>query len=381
LSKRRENRRLGRAYDQLVAELRRLARVLLRHSLALRAEEELLVQAPVAALPLVEELYREALELGAYPTALLVSHDLTQIELREAGVEQLRHASSPGREAVAAADAVVAVIADDNTCATSRLDGSRVGAMRGRRAELLGAAIGRISRGELRWCTTLFPTNAHAQAARMSLDDYERCVYDAALLGEGDPVEAWRTVHRAQEQIVELLSSCRQLRLTADGTDLTYSVAGRTWINGSGTFNLPDGEVFTSPVEDSVNGTLRLDYPATYDGVEADGVELTFEDGRVVGARAAQGEEFLEAMLELDDGARYLGEVAFGLNPRLEEFTGNALLDEKIRGTAHVALGASYPLTGGVNRSALHWDLVFDLREGVVYADGEVCYRGGAFLV
>ncbi len=239
----------------------------------------------------------------------------------------------------------------------------------------------RAAAGELRWCGTLFPTRAHAQEAGMSLADYEDFVYRACLLDRDDPAAAWREVHREQQRIIDYLARRDVIRIVAPDTDLTYRVGGRTWINSSGARNFPSGEVFTAPHEDSASGTVRFSYPALRFGNEVEDVRLTFRDGRVVEATAARGQAFLEAMLELDPGARALGEVAFGLNYGITRFTRNILYDEKIGGTMHVALGQAYPDSGGTNRSALHWDLICDLHEGRVYADGELCYADGRFTI
>jgi aminopeptidase len=178
-----------------------------------------------------------------------------------------------------------------------------------------------------------------------------------------------------------LLESKSELRVVGEDTDLTLGVGGRTWVRANGKSNLPDGEVFTGPIETSVEGTIRFSFPAMVRGRSADGVVLRFVGGEVVEAKARRGEEFLREMIGIDDGARRVGEFAFGLNDEVTEYTGSLLLDEKMGGTVHLALGRSVPQTGGENISALHWDMVCDLRAGgEVYADGELVYRDGAFV-
>jgi aminopeptidase len=239
----------------------------------------------------------------------------------------------------------------------------------------------RAAAGQLTWCGTLFPTQAHAQDAEMSLTDYEDFVYSAGHLDEDDPVAAWRAVSAHQQRLVDLLGQKRQLRIVAPDTDLTIGVAGRTWINADGAKNFPDGEVFTGPVEDSAEGHITFSFPAVHMGREVEGIRLEFEQGKVVKATARKGEDLLTSLLDMDAGARYLGEFAFGTNADIRRYTRNTLFDEKIGGTIHLAVGASYPDTGGRNQSGLHWDIVRDLRQGGrVYADGELIYQDGQFL-
>jgi aminopeptidase len=229
---------------------------------------------------------------------------------------------------------------------------------------------------------TQYPTHADAQDAEMSLAEYEEFVFGAGLLDHPDPVASWEKVRREQDRIVQFLETKDTLQLSGPHVDLTVRAGGRRWINAAGEHNFPDGEVFTGPVESATSGRVRFSFPAIYGGREVHGISLTFADGRVVEASAEKGEELLIAMLDMDQGARVLGEFAFGLNYGITRFTKNLLFDEKIGGTVHMALGAAYPETGGVNDSGLHWDMICDMREdSEVRADGEVVYRNGKFLI
>ena len=206
----------------------------------------------------------------------------------------------------------------------------------------------------------------------MSDDDYAAFVERALFLDRPDPVAAWRELSDRQARVVERLSQAREIRIEADGTDLRLRVEGRTWINSDGRRNMPSGEVFTGPLEDSANGTIRFTIPSSPRGVSVEGVELTFEDGKVASATAERGQGYLDAALATDPGARFLGELGIGTNAGIDRATGSILLDEKMAGTVHLALGRSYPETGGRNVSALHWDLICDLRAGGrLTADGE----------
>jgi aminopeptidase len=248
-------------------------------------------------------------------------------------------------------------------------------------APLFQKFMTRSANGQLSWVGCLYPTNSFAQDAGMSLADYENFVFDAYKLDKKDPIAAWKEMSAYNSRIIKYLSTKKQIRIVAPDTDLTYNVAGRKWINCDGDNNFPDGEVFTAPIEDSADGHIRFTFPAVYSGREVDDVRLEFKNGKAVSAKAARGGEFLTVMLNSDKGARFLGEVAIGTNFGIKQFTKNTLLDEKIGGTIHMALGQAYPETGGKNKSGLHWDMVCDLRQnGEMYADGELFFQNGKFL-
>jgi aminopeptidase len=231
-----------------------------------------------------------------------------------------------------------------------------------------------------RWCSTLWPTDALAGQAGMSRAEFETFVARALFLDQDDPVASWGGLRAFQDRLIGQLREAGELRIEADGTDLTLRVAGRTWVNSDGKRNMPSGEVFTGPHENSAEGRIRFTVRSAPAGVDVDGVELELRGGEVVGARAEVGDEYLQRALQTDDGARYLGELGIGTNFGIDRPTGTILFDEKIGGTVHLALGRSYPETGGRNASALHWDLICDLRAGgQLSADGEVVMQGGRF--
>ena len=361
--------------------LERLAEVLVDYSTRVRDGDLVDISAPAAAAPLVRELYRRVLGAGGRPQVRTESEGELEILLREGSDEQLDWINPARREATERADVRIAVEASTNTRAQTNVDPGREARRARAREPLLRRFLERASAGELRWCATLFPTHAAAQDAQMSLSDYEDFVYRAGLLDHDDPVTAWRELGARLHGLAAWLGEKRELRIVAEGTDLTLGVQGRTWVPSDGHENFPDGEVFTAPVETRVDGTIRFTYPASFHGRQVKDVELAFETGEVVGARAGSGEEFLREMIAMDEGARRAGEFSFGLNDAVPEFTGHTLFDEKIGGTVHLALGAAYPESGGTNESALHWDLVCDLRSGsAVYADGELVYADGRFL-
>ncbi len=239
----------------------------------------------------------------------------------------------------------------------------------------------KAAQNHLRWCDVIYPTQAFAQDAGMSLWDFEDLVVKACLLDQPDPVKAWQTIYQQQQKITDFLNTCRTIRMQGPGVDLSYRCDDRIWINCAGKRNLPDGEVFTAPIEDSVNGRLSISHPSLYLGNLVSGIQLVIEAGKVTQASAEQGQDFPHAMLELDAGARFIGEVAFGLNPGITQPTGQTIFDEKMAGTMHLALGNAYPECGGTNQSTLHWDLVCDLHHAEVYANDELCYVNEKFII
>lgn len=361
--------------------LQKLAKVLVQYSLRLKPGDKFLISSPVIAAPLIRQVYREAVHAGAYVETHISIDGLSEIVLREGNDEQLRYVSELLKLRTEYFDALLTIWAQENSRALSGVDPARIALQRSAYAALTNRELERIAKGEERWCGTLYPTHSSAQDAGMSLSDYEDFVYGLGLLDLDDPVAAWRNVHAEQQHIVEYLEQHDEIHIVAPGTDIRYRVGGRKWINCAGTENFPDGEVFSGPIENSVNGVVLFSYPAIYNGNEVADVQLTFRDGKAIETSASRGLDFLNAMLDSDEGARYVGEVAFGLNYNIKRFSKDTLFDEKIGGTMHMALGASLPESGGVNESGIHWDMVCDLREGKVYADGQLCYENGKFLI
>ena len=273
-------------------------------------------------------------------------------------------------------------MADVNARELSRTDPKKQARVSRARHGLMETSMKRSAAGEYRWSLTLFPTHAYASEAGMSLRDYEDFYYAACLATDGEPVTAWERQSDEVKRLAEWIEGKEQVRITAPGTDITLGVAGRHWIPCVGEHNMPDGEFFTGPVEDSVNGEIAFSFPASYGGRTVSGVRFRFEDGKVVDASAEQGEDFLIEMLDTDEGARRLGELGIGTNYGIATGTKEILLDEKIGGTVHMAIGMAYPESGGTNDSAVHWDMVCDLRPGgALEVDGVELQRDGKFLV
>jgi len=360
----------------------KLARVLIHYSLQIRRGQQLRIAGSALAAPHIAAAYREALQAGAHPTVRVSIDGLEEAYYKHATDEQLRFVSELDRREPDVLDAELRYLGAYNTRALTRVDPGRMRIRREATRDLMQRFMERSARNELRWCLTQAPTQADAQEAEMSLADYEEFVYTAGHLNEDDPVAAWERVARSQAEITARLEKVKTLRIVAPDTDLIVEVGGRQWVSAAGSHNFPDGEVFTGPREGATRGTVRFTFPAIYGGREVTDVRLTFQEGRVTEAAAAKGEAFLTQMLDIDAGARRLGEFAFGLNYDIQQWTRNILFDEKIGGTLHMALGAAYPETGGTNQSGLHWDMILDLRGNgaEVYGDGELVYRDGRFL-
>ena len=345
--------------------LEKLADVIVNYSTGVKRGQLVRISSPSVAAPLVVELYRKVVAAGAHPMVRMSPDELSEIFLKTAGEEQLKFVNPVALFEVEKIDASIGVWADENTKSLTNVDPKRMGLSEAARKPLMEVFMRRAAEGGLKWCGTQFPTQASAQDAEMSLSEYEDFVFSAGLLDRPDPVAAWKAVSERQQRLADFLNGKSDYRVVAaNGTDVRMSVAGRTWINCDGHENFPDGEVFSGPVLDSVNGQINFSFPAVHHGREVQGVKLRFKDGKVVDASAAKGQDFLFSMLDMDGGSRFLGECAIGTNYSIRQYTRNTLFDEKIGGTVHFALGAGYPETGNKNESGLHWDMVVDLRHG-----------------
>jgi aminopeptidase len=269
-----------------------------------------------------------------------------------------------------------------NTKSLTNIDPYRMQLRTRAHSDVVKTFSARSASGDLRWVYTLYPTLAYAQDAEMNLTEFEDYVYGTTYADLDDPVAEWNKFHTFQASLIDWLAGKKEAIIKGPNVDLKLSIAGRKFINADGTKNMPSGEIYTSPVEDSANGWIRYTYPVVYRGREAEGVELYFEEGQVVKATAEKGEEFLNAMLDTDEGARYLGEFAIGTNKMIQRFIRNILFDEKIGGTIHLAVGNGFPEIGAKNESAIHWDMICDMRDGgLITVDGELFYESGKFII
>jgi aminopeptidase len=336
-----------------------------------------------AAQPLIEAVYELALERGGLPVAVLNLPTAEEILLKKGGDAQLQFISPVQNLFVETFDGYIVIRSDPNTRALSNVDPQRQALRRGAQAPLFKTYLERGASGALKWVATQFPTEAYAQDAEMSLREYEDFVYGAChVSGPDDPLAYWGQVQAEQERLCQWLAPRDRVEVRGPNVDLKLSIKGRTFLNASGRHNMPDGEIYTGPVEDSVEGWVRYTYPAVAYGREVDGVEFRFEGGRVAQASARKNQDFLLQTLDTDAGARYLGEFAIGTNYGIQHHTKNILFDEKIGGAIHLAVGSGYPETGSQNQSAVHWDMLCDMKDGgEIVVDGELFYQNGRFTV
>jgi aminopeptidase len=359
-----------------------LARTLVAYSCAVQEGDVCLIQGESASEPLALAVYEEVVKAGAFPVVDLSMAGQAPAFFRHATDKQLEWVPPPARWAAEEVDVRFRLIADTNTRELSGVDPARQTQRQTAVKPLMETMMDRSAAGKLRWSLTLFPTEAYAAEADMSLADYEDFYYRACLCDREDPIAAWREQSEETRRLAEWISGREEVRLQGPGTDLMLNISGRTFIAADGHNNMPDGEFFTGPVEDSVNGEVSFSYPAVYGGREVAGVKLRFEDGLVIDASAERNESFLLETLDTDEGARRLGELGIGTNYGIDRFTKEILLDEKIGGTVHLAVGMSYPETGGHNNSAVHWDMVCDLRNGGrITVDGIDLQADGRFVV
>ncbi len=360
---------------------KKYAKVLVEYSTNVKKDDLVIISSDVQAKPLILAVYEEVLKKGAHPIVKLGLEGQREIYFKNASDEQLAFIDPFIELEYDKADKFISIGAPYNTKNMAKIMPERLAKRSAATRHLSVKMLERAAEGSLSWVICDFPTNALAQEAKMSIFDYEEFLIKACYLQLDDPVAKWREIGENQQKIAERLNLVKKLRITGEKTDLTLSTEGRKWINCCGSNNFPDGEVFTSPVEDSAEGEIYFDFPAIYRGNESQGIYLKFEKGKVVNASAEKGEDFLKKMIATDEGASFLGEMAFGTNDMISEVTGNILFDEKIGGSIHLALGSSYPETGGKNQSGLHWDIIKNMKENSrVYADDKLIYENGKFL-
>jgi aminopeptidase len=362
------------------------AKILVEHSTRVAPGDRILVEATTAAEPLVRELFIQILERGGIPHPMvyipgMMPFSQDDLYLTYAKDTQLDFVPTFLRLAYDQFEGRIRVHSATNTRGATNIDGAKVQRRNKALTSITETQMRRGAEGKFKWVTTLYPTDGYAQDAGMSLREYEDFVFGAVHANEADPIAYWQGSGAEQQKAIDFLSGKQQVVLRGPNVDLTLSIAGRKFENSIGHFNMPDGEIFTGPVEDSANGWVKFTYPAIHGGVAVEGAELTFNKGRVETAKAAKNQDYLLKMLETDQGSRYLGEFAIGTNRDIDRFTGNILFDEKIGGSFHMALGAGYPETGAKNKSAIHWDLICDVRkDSEILVDGQPFYKDGKFV-
>lgn len=360
----------------------KMAKVLVNYSVAVRPGDLVWLRYEPLAEKAAVAVYEEILKAGGNPVVQTAPPVFSESLFRLANNDQLDFLNPTLMWLTENADVRITIGAPENTRSLSNSDPVRISRLQKAQHPIMKTFMERQGTGALRWTGTRYPTEAGAQDAEMSLREYEDFVYGSMMLDRDDPVAYWLDFSNRQQRLVDWLDGKKDVQVKGENVDLTLSIEGRKFINADGKKNFPDGELFTGPVEDSVNGWVRFTYPAIYNSREVTGVELTFKDGKVVKATADKGEDFLNSVLDTDAGARYLGEFAIGTNEAIDRFTRSILFDEKLGGTIHLAVGASYPDTLAKNQSAIHWDMICDMRSGGrIIVDDQLFYENGEFRI
>jgi aminopeptidase len=372
---------LSRGENQMTdSRVEKLAKLCVHYSVSVKPKELVIIQGSDRAFPLIHELYKECLLSDAYPQ-IMPTLDVQYTFFKYAKEHQLKFVSPLDKFLAENIDVSIGIFCDPNPKRLTNIDPAKMRMRMASRREIADIFYKREAEKKYRWTGLPFPIDAEAQEASMALSEYEDFVYTSCHVNREDPIAEWTRIQKEQEKTCKFLNQAKEIRVVGEDTDLTFNVKGRKWINCSGQKNMPDGEVFTAPVENSVNGTIRFTFPGIYLGREVEDIKLTFMEGRVVKASAAKGDELLQQLLKIE-GADRLGETAIGTNYEITRFTKSMLFDEKMGGTIHMALGLNpIPETGGLNKSALHWDILKDMKkDGEIYADKKLFYKNGKFL-
>ncbi len=363
----------------------RWADVIVNYSLQAKPGQHAILAGDVDGLPLLEACYEKLIQAGATVETFIAPASWSEILFEHASDEQIGKTPPAMHYAAQNCDIYLRIGSDSNSKLLANFDPKKQSLSSKARQPILEAILGRAAKGEMRWVYTHFPTPSAAQDADMGTREYEEFIFDLGHLNESDPVKEWNQVEAEQQKLIEHLETKNELHFqNSQGTDLKVDVSGMKWVNCCGKINFPDGEVYTGPnlnaPNGGVNGVARYAFPTLYRNVEVHDIEIHFEKGAVVEANASKGQDFLREMIAQDPGAKYVGEIAIGTNKNMTRVTKNILFDEKFGGTFHFALGKGYPQTGNTNESALHWDMIFDLRKGgTITADGELFLKDGSF--
>ncbi len=361
--------------------LEKLADLIVNYSVKVKPGDYVFIICDEVASPFMIEVTKAAIQAGGLVETILNNQEVAEAKLKYGSHEQISQDNFLMEAVVNKADVLITAWGGRNTKVNANINADRIKSKALSDKSWRKIFSKKMGDKSLRWVGTMFPTHSDAQEANMSLADYEDFVYGAGLLDKDNPASEWEKISASQEKWVKYLDTKKELHIVSKGTDLKVSVNGRKWINCDGRVNFPDGEVFTSPVDDKINGKISFSFPGIYAGKEIEGIQMEIKDGLVTKASAKKGEDLLNALLSTDDGSARFGEVAIGTNYGIQEFTRNMLFDEKIGGTVHMAIGDSMPDAGGLNRSSIHWDMLCDMRqEGKIYADGELFYEKGKFI-
>jgi len=358
----------------------RLAQLTVGYSIGVRKGDMVGVSAPAFAEPLVLELTREIVKAGGHPYTRIYLPRTQEIFYKYAQDHQLDYVNPLLLDMIDKIDSYIVIYSSDNRKSMANVDPAKQARAAKAQTELQKRFTARLKQG---WYALVpYPSASLAQEGNMGTEEYEDFVYSACLVDKPKPTKLWKQISLKQAKITKYLNTKNVIRFESSDVDFTAKVTGRNWINADGHLNMPDGEIFTSPIEDSVDGTIRFSYPGIFMGKEVEDISLTFEKGVVTKAKAEKGQDLLDHILGIDAGAKRLGEIAIGTNPGITKFTKNILFDEKLTGTIHCALGNGFEESGSKNESAIHWDILADMsKDGKIFADDELFYKNGKFLM
>jgi len=350
----------------------KLAQLAVRYSVFVKSGEKVMISGREESIPFLVELYKEIILQKAHPIVRFNLPNVSDFFYKYATKEQIERFPEEFMDNVKKADKYIGISSDSNTRELTNCDSKKITA-RGKVTHPISDYICN-EKPKIHRCTIAYPCQALAQEAEMSLTEYENFVYNACL-------QDWKKLGKQFEKIKEIFEKGKQVHLIGEGVDLKFSISGKNAVADKGEENMPGGEVFMAPVRESLNGWIKFDYPAIRDGKEVTDIELKFENGKVIEAYATKNEDFLKEMLATDENASYVGEFGIGCNPKINKFTKNLLFDEKIGGTIHLALGMAYKENNGGNDSAIHWDIVKEMKKAKIILDGKVVQENGKWKI
>jgi aminopeptidase len=361
----------------------KLAKLVVNYAVDVQKGDKVVIAGSSDALDLFQAIFTEVTKVGGH----VLHKDISipgngEIFFKYATEEQLQFVNPIATQATEIVDKYISIFSSTNRKGMANVDQQKMMLVQKANSHLQKNIMERSAKGELMWNLCPYPSPAFAQEGNMGTLEYKEFVYKALALDKPDPVAHWKDVEKKHDAIIAILEKGKTYRVVGEDTDISMNIEGRKWLNSCGHRNLPDGEVHSSPHEDSVNGTIRFTYPGIRLGREIENIWLKFKDGRVIEHDASKGKEYLDKVLELENAER-LGEIAVGTNYGIDRFTKNMLFDEKMGGTIHFALGSGYPDTGSKNQSTIHWDILKDMKsdESVIYLDNKEIYRAGKLVI
>ncbi|MFC1666108.1 aminopeptidase [Nanoarchaeota archaeon] len=351
---------------------RKLAQLAVRHSVFVKPDEKVVISGGSEAIPFMIELYKEIILQKAHPIVKINLPDVADFFYKYANKEQIERFPQEIMNLAKTADKWIGIVSDINTRELTNCNPQKITTRR----KIVHSVSEYIcnEKKEIRRCSIVYPVVSLAQDAEMSLNEYENFAYNACL-------QDWKKLDKHMNKILKKFKENSKVHLIGENVDLKFSVHGKKATTDKGEENMPGGEVFMAPFRESLNGWIKFEYPALKSGKEVTDIKLVFKEGKVIEATASKNEDFLKKMLVTDENASYVGEFGIGCNPKVNKFTKNLLFDEKINGTIHLALGAAYKENGGGNDSAIHWDIVKDMRKAKIIVDGKIIQENGKWKI